>query len=97
MRDALDAGLHVYCEKPITPTSDEGYALAADAARRERVLQVGFQFRFHKGYAAMRDAVAELGALRRVQRHRDELVPRRSSTSTRARGARRGAWPAAEC
>ena len=33
-RDALDAGMHVYCEKPIAPTSDEGYALARHAARR---------------------------------------------------------------
>ena len=31
------------------------------------MLQVGFQFRFHLGYAAMRDAVAELGEVRRVQ------------------------------
>ena len=67
VRDALDAGLHVYCEKPIATTCDEGYALAAHAQKAKRVLQVGFQFRFHLGYAAMRAAVAELGELRRVQ------------------------------
>jgi len=66
VRGALAAGLHVYCEKPIAPMSDDGYALAADARARSRVLQVGFQFRFHKGYAAMRAAVAELGPPRRV-------------------------------
>jgi predicted dehydrogenase len=66
VRDALDAGLHVYCEKPVSPTCDEGYALAAYARDRQRVLVVGLQFRFHLGYAAMREALAELGALRRV-------------------------------
>ena len=30
---ALDAGMHVYCEKPIAPTADEGYALGAPRAR----------------------------------------------------------------
>src|SRR5205085_5115387 len=57
---------HVYCEKPIAPTAEEGYALAARARAARRVLQVGFQFRFHAGYCAMRDALAELGPIRRV-------------------------------
>jgi predicted dehydrogenase len=65
-RDALDAGMHVYLEKPITPTCDEGRALVAYADEKQRVLQVGFQLRFHKGYAAMRDAFEDLGQLRRV-------------------------------
>jgi predicted dehydrogenase len=64
--DALTAGLHVYCEKPIATTSDEGYALADQARAADRVLQVGFQFRFHKGYAALRAAVSEIAPLRRV-------------------------------
>ena len=34
--------------------------------KRERTLQVGFQFRFHTGYAAAREAVADLGELSRV-------------------------------
>jgi len=65
-RAALDAGLHVYCEKPIAPTCDEGYALAAYARQRERTLQIGFQFRFHQGYVALREAVAGLGTVRRA-------------------------------
>jgi predicted dehydrogenase len=58
--------LHVYCEKPIAPTYDDGYALAAYARERGRTLQVGFQFRYHKGYEALRDVVAQLGAVRRA-------------------------------
>ena len=67
VREALDAGLHVYCEKPIAPTADEGYALARHAAERDRVLAVGFQFRHHKGYAAAVAAVAEVAPVTRVQ------------------------------
>jgi predicted dehydrogenase len=66
VRDALDAGLHVYCEKPITPTSDEGYALARHAHDAGRTLQVGFQFRFHTGYAAARESVPEIAPLARI-------------------------------
>jgi predicted dehydrogenase len=65
-RAALDAGIHVYCEKPIAPTCDEGYALATYARDKQRTLQIGFQFRYHKGYAALREAVAQLGAVRRA-------------------------------
>ena len=48
-RAALDAGLHVYCEKPVATTSDDGYALASYAREKARVLQIGFQFRYHRG------------------------------------------------
>jgi predicted dehydrogenase len=65
-RAALAAQLHVYCEKPITPTAEEGYALAADARDRGLVLQVGFQNRFHAGYTAVRDICESLGPLQRA-------------------------------
>src|SRR5689334_4476188 len=65
-RDALDAGMHVYLEKPMAPTYEEARALVAYATEKQRILQVGFQFRFHKGYAAMRDAFESMGPLRRV-------------------------------
>jgi predicted dehydrogenase len=68
-RDALDAGMHVYCEKPIAPTSDEGYALARHAHEAARTLQVGFQFRFHKGYVATREAAHAIAPLTRIDLH----------------------------
>lgn len=43
---ALDAGKHVLVEKPLTPSSKEGFGLHAEAARRGLVLQVGHVFRF---------------------------------------------------
>lgn len=63
---ALEAGLHVYCEKPVAPRSADGDALHALAVERERVFQVGFQYRFHTGYRAMRNAFASLGPLERA-------------------------------
>jgi predicted dehydrogenase len=43
---ALEAGKHVLVEKPLTPASKDGFALAGIAARRGLVLQVGHVFRF---------------------------------------------------
>jgi virulence factor len=63
---ALDAGMQVYCEKPITPTEEEGDALAQHAHESHRVLQVGFQFRFHPGDVVLRETFADLGPLPRV-------------------------------
>ncbi len=76
VRGALDAGLHVYCEKPFTPTCDEGYALAQHAVACQRVLVVGLQFRFHLGYAAMRDGTRRSRPTPACARHRDELAAR---------------------
>jgi predicted dehydrogenase len=65
-REALDAGMHVYCEKPVAPMADDGYALARHAYEAGRTLQIGFQFRFHKGYAALRDLAATVAPLTRL-------------------------------
>jgi predicted dehydrogenase len=42
---ALDAGKHVYCEKPLTLTIDEGKKLVAAVKRTGKVMQVGTQQR----------------------------------------------------
>ena len=95
-RDALDAGMHVYCEKPIAPTADEGYALARHAHEAQRTLQVGFQFRFHKGYAATRWP-RQQSRRSRASTSTRRTGSARSATSTPARGVRRGRWPVAAC
>ncbi len=43
---AIEAGKHVLVEKPLTPSSKDGFALHAEALRRGLVLQVGHVFRF---------------------------------------------------
>ena len=46
VRDALQAGLHVFCEKPFCLDADEGLQLAELAEQKKRVNQVGYHHRF---------------------------------------------------
>jgi UDP-2-acetamido-3-amino-2,3-dideoxy-glucuronate N-acetyltransferase len=50
----LEAGKDVHCEKPLTLTSDESYALAELADQKGRLLQVGHVFRFEPSVEAIR-------------------------------------------
>jgi predicted dehydrogenase len=54
VRDALNAGLHVYCEKPFVADAADGYALGHEADAAKRVVQVGFQYRFQPSYVRAR-------------------------------------------
>ena len=45
---ALKAGLHVYCEKPLTHTVHEARVVAETAAKQKRVTQMGTQI--HAGF-----------------------------------------------
>jgi predicted dehydrogenase len=65
---ALDAGKHVFVEKPVSQSLEDGRALVAAARRSGRVVQSGMQSRSH---AATRDALefvrqGGIGALRSV-------------------------------
>ena len=46
VRAALDAGLHVFCEKPFCLDAEEGLKLADLAEAKGRVNQVGYHYRF---------------------------------------------------
>jgi predicted dehydrogenase len=65
---ALGAGLHVYCEKPLAPTAAEGRGLADAADRAGRVLQVGLQYRFLPAYVLAGQLIraGAIGEVRRV-------------------------------
>src|SRR5215208_4378416 len=52
---ALDAGLHVLCEKPLALDVAEGDRLGSLAERRGRVLQIGFWRRFAAPWRAAKD------------------------------------------
>jgi myo-inositol 2-dehydrogenase / D-chiro-inositol 1-dehydrogenase len=66
---AVEAGLPVFCEKPISGDIAEARALAERIAGRDEKVQIGYPRRFDAGYAAARAAVAsgELGWLHTVR------------------------------
>jgi predicted dehydrogenase len=64
---ALAAGKHVLCEKPFASNADEAARMAEAARRHGRVLMEAFHYRFHPLAARMREAVAQLGKIERIE------------------------------
>jgi predicted dehydrogenase len=60
---ALDAGRHLYLEKPMATSADDAYAIARAAAVGGRVVQLGFAYRFHPLWRRVR-ARRQAGRLR---------------------------------
>jgi 1,5-anhydro-D-fructose reductase (1,5-anhydro-D-mannitol-forming) len=67
-RDALAAGKHVLCEKPLALEAAHGEELVALSRSTGRVLKVAYQFRFERLFERVREHVAAgtLGELRTV-------------------------------
>src|SRR5438045_7531269 len=63
--DACAAGKDVYCEKPMSHTVEDGFAMVAAAQRHNRIVQVGSQRRSGIVYAKAREILAS-GALGQV-------------------------------
>jgi len=57
-RAALQAGLHVLCEKPLAMSAREGWDLVRAAARAGAVLATGYQARYVPAHEEMRRLVA---------------------------------------
>ena len=57
--DALEAGLHVYCEKPMTHTIGEAYAVLEKAEATGRKVQVGVQGMSDDSYASAHEAIRD--------------------------------------
>ncbi len=59
----LRAGRHVYCEKPLAPTPEEGRAIVAEAEAGDALAAIGFNFRFHGPWRKCRELIdaGELG------------------------------------
>jgi predicted dehydrogenase len=51
---AVDAGKHVLCEKPLARTADECRTMIDAAARADRVLATGFNYRFYPSFLQAR-------------------------------------------
>jgi predicted dehydrogenase len=76
VRDALEAGLDVLVEKPVTATLAEAEALVELAARRGRILQVGHLEWFN---SALREMRGKIAAPRFVEVHRMGPFPERGT------------------
>lgn len=72
---ALEAGKHVYVEKPLALDIAEAEELCALAAARGRVLMVGHLLHYHPVYLALREMVeaGELGRLHHIYSNRLSL------------------------
>jgi predicted dehydrogenase len=63
---ALRAGLHVYCEKPLTHSIEEARLVAQTAAKMKRVTQMGTQIHAGANYRRVVELI-EKGAIGKVQ------------------------------
>jgi predicted dehydrogenase len=77
--DALDAGLHVFCEKPMAMTVDECQRMIEASQRSGKVLNIGFHYRYMKEAQAAKRVITanEIGhpLVVRVQALRRRKVP----------------------
>ncbi len=64
---ALDAGRHVFVEKPLCYSLKEADEMIALAARRNLKVMVGYMKRYDPGYLFARRKLAEMGEMRYVQ------------------------------
>jgi myo-inositol 2-dehydrogenase/D-chiro-inositol 1-dehydrogenase len=53
----LEAGRHIYCEKPLAGSLEDGRAICAAAEASEAVAAIGFNFRFCDAWLKAREAV----------------------------------------
>jgi predicted dehydrogenase/acetyltransferase-like isoleucine patch superfamily enzyme len=65
-RRAIEAGKHVFVEKPLALKVDEGEALCDLAERHDRRLMVGHLLQYHPAFIKLRELVRD-GALGRLQ------------------------------
>ncbi|NQU11705.1 Gfo/Idh/MocA family oxidoreductase [bacterium] len=67
--ELLEAGVHVWCEKPLATSAAAAQRMVDTAAAHDRLLAVGLVFRFHPNNQLLREVLADgiLGELRRVE------------------------------
>ena len=92
--DALDAGKHVLCEKPMAKTAAEAEQMLEAARRNRKLLTIGYQGRFHPDVQYMKKIAeaGELGDMYLAKPHARRLVwrqvPLRRRAADRYRDAR---------
>lgn len=83
VKDCLEAGKHVLCEKPLTITEQESKALVELAALKQRVLMTGHIFLFNPGILKLAEmlALGEIGEVRYFYSKRTNLGPFRNDVN----------------
>ncbi len=56
--EAMSAGKHVFCEKPLAITIEDGEAIVEMAQKKGVIAMTGFNQRYRKGYSRLHDVVA---------------------------------------
>lgn len=63
---AIDAGLHVLCEKPLAANASDAAAVVSAAAVSDRVVMEAFHWRYHPFIDDVRAGIERIGPLSRV-------------------------------
>ena len=73
---AIDAGKHVFCEKPVSTSIDEARAVLDAASKSKSVFQVGHNRRFAPVYTTLKQMLSESGPAHsaHVKMNRGELL-----------------------
>lgn len=76
-KEALEAGKHVLCEKPLAMESDECLQLKQLAQKNKKILMVGHVFVFNTGIRHLKEYIAsgELGRIHYAHSERTNLGP----------------------
>jgi len=92
-RLALEAGCHVFCEKPFMESLEEADRIIALAAERDRCVAVNNEFRFMRSHAAAREMIGrpEFGRLLFASMHQTFLVTEETERGWRGQDTRRTA------
>jgi predicted dehydrogenase len=77
VKEALNAGKHVFCEKPLTLTVEESKQLGALAQSKNLILMVGHVFLFNPGVLWLKDYInsGEMGKIYYTHTTRTNLGP----------------------
>ena len=83
VKRALEQGLHVLCEKPLTLSSRESHELTALSEDKGLILMVGHTFLFHSGIQKLKDYLQQdlLGEIYYLHAMRSNLGPVRQDVN----------------
>ncbi len=83
-KDALEAGKHVLCEKPLCQTVEEGEELTALAEKKGLILMVGHVFLFNPGILKLKEILKfnDLGKIYYIAATRTNLGPIRNDVNS---------------